>query len=147
MKLQSDLREFVELLRSRGVDFIVVGAHALAFHGHPRFTGDIDLWLRPTAKNAQRVVAALDEFGFGGVGLTTEDFTQPGQVVQLGRPPNRIDLLTEITGVTFDAAWSRRVAGELDGVSVSFLGRDDLVANKRATGRTKDAADVEAIED
>ena len=146
MKLQQDLREFVELLLSRGVDFVVVGGHAVAFHGYPRMTDDIDLLVRPTRENGQRIVDALAEFGFGGVGLTAESFTAPDRVIQLGRAPNRIDLLTEIYGVSFDEVWATRVAADLDGLKVSMIGRDALIRNKRATGRTQDLADADKLE-
>ncbi|MFO0760570.1 MAG: nucleotidyltransferase [Byssovorax sp.] len=146
MKLQQDLREFVALLSSSGVDFIIVGGHAVAFHGHPRFTGDIDFLVRSTPENAERIVAALDAFGFGGVGLSPRDFTRLGFVVQLGRPPNRIDLLTSISGVDFEEAWAGRIAGEIDGLAVFFLGLDALLKNKRASGRDKDLADVRTLQ-
>lgn len=145
MKLQRDLREFLELLVSNGVEFIIVGGHAVAFHGFPRFTGDIDVLVRPEAENAERLIAALNAFGFSGQGLTERDFIEKGRVTQLGRPPNRVDLLTEISGVDFDEAWRGRVHSQLDGVSVSFLGRNELVRNKRAAGRTKDKLDLEAL--
>jgi predicted nucleotidyltransferase len=142
MKLQEDLREFIELLNSHNVDFLVIGGYAVAFHGHPRFTGDIDFFLRATPDNAERVMATLRAFGFADLALTTEDFQRPGTVVQLGRSPNRIDLLTSITGVTFEEAWETRLNGTLDGLSVSFLGLAALLKNKAASGREKDLADV-----
>lgn len=145
MNLHKDLREFVELLNSRSVDYLVVGAHALAFHGYPRFTGDIDLFIRPTRDNADRIVDVLAAFGFGSLGLDALTLTQPDKVIQLGVPPNRIDLLTSISGVEFDEAWADRVAGALDGVPVSFLSRRCLVRNKRASGRAKDLADIENL--
>ncbi|MDC3954149.1 nucleotidyltransferase [Polyangium jinanense] len=142
MKLQQDLREFVGLLNSSGVEFIVVGGHAVAFHGHPRFTGDIDFFVRPTRANADRILGALATFGFGQLALSADDFMRPNAVVQLGRPPNRIDLLTSISGVDFDEAWDSRVSGSLDGLPVAFLGLEALLKNKRASGREKDVADV-----
>ncbi|HEX2875030.1 MAG TPA: DUF6036 family nucleotidyltransferase [Polyangiaceae bacterium] len=142
MKLQHDLREFIELLNSHGCDYLIVGGHAVAFHGHPRFTADIDFLIRSSIENAERVVNALRAFGFGELALTTGDLTRPEGVVQLGRPPNRIDLLTSISGVSFDDAWAGRVQGELDGLPVFFLGRQALLENKRASGRPKDLADV-----
>lgn len=146
MKLHSDLRAFVELLNSRGVEYVVVGGHAVAFHGHPRFTGDIDFLIAATSDNASRVLACLAEFGFPDLGIAGDDLLQPGQVIQLGRPPNRIDLLTSISGVEFDEAWRTRVHGTLDGLPVAYLGRDALRANKLASGRAKDLADIEAID-
>ena len=142
MTLQRDLREFIGLLNSLGVEYLIVGGHAVAYHGHPRFTGDIDFLVRPSTENARRVVAVLDAFGFAGLGLTEGDFVRRGSVVQLGRPPNRIDLLTLISGVDFDAAWIGSVAGELDGLPVRFIGFDNLLKNKQAAGRDQDLADV-----
>ena len=146
MKLHRDLREFVELLNSRGVEYVVVGGHAVAFHGHPRFTGDIDFLIAATPDNAARVLGCLAAFGFADLGLTVDDLLPAGQIVQLGRPPNRIDLLTSISGVEFDEAWRTRVPGTLDGLPVAYLGRDALRANKLASGRAKDLADIEAID-
>lgn len=146
MKLQKDLREFIELLSSSGVDFIIIGGHAVAFHGHPRYTGDIDLLVRSTPENAERIIASLRAFGFGEVGLSSQDFIRPGSVVQLGRPPNRIDLLTSVSGVDFEEAWEGKVAGELDGLEVFFLGLDALLKNKQASGRDKDLSDIRKLQ-
>ena len=145
MRLNRDLHEFVELLNSRKVDYLVVGAHALAFHGHPRYTGDLDLLVRPAVDNARRVIAVLHAFGFGSLGLAEDDFVQPDHIIQLGYPPNRIDLLTSISGVSFDEAWQSRENGMLDEIPVHYIGRKTLVRNKLASGRLKDAADVEAL--
>jgi len=144
-KLQSDLREFIALLNAQKVEYLVVGGHAVAFHGYPRFTGDIDFFLRPTRHNACRVIDALRTFGFGSLALEPEDLTTPERIVQLGRPPDRIDLLTSLSGVRFDDAWSARVAGELDGQPVYFLGWDALVQNKRACDREKDRSDLTTL--
>jgi len=114
----------------------------VAFHGYPRFTGDIDFFIRATGGNARRVLDVLDAFGFGALGVSADDLTTPGKVVQLGRPPNRIDILTAISGVDFDTAWTSRVPAELDGHVVSFIGADDLVKNKESSGRPKDLADA-----
>ena len=143
--LQSDLSEFVELLNSHGVEFVVVGGHAVAFHGHPRLTGDIDFFIRATGANAKLLLTALDAFGFGDIGLTAADLTTAGRVVQLGRPPNRIDLLTSISGVSFEEAWSSRVAGPLGAHTVSFIGWDELIRNKTASDRDKDRLDVKRL--
>jgi hypothetical protein len=144
--LQKDLRKFIELLNSHGVEYLIVGGHAVAFHGYPRFTGDIDFFIRNTVENANRLIQLLDAFGFGGVGLQAKDFTRPDKVVQLGRPPNRIDILTSISGVEFDEAWTDRAVGQLDGITVPFIGKSALIKNKQACGRSKDAADIERIE-
>ncbi|MFH2008671.1 MAG: hypothetical protein ABI333_18940 [bacterium] len=145
MKLQRDLREFIALLNSHGVEYLLVGGHAVAFHGYPRYTGDIDFFIRPSAANAARMLAVLSDFGFGGAGLTEDDFTRPGQVVQLGQPPNRIDILTQISGVEFDEAWVGAVVTELDELPTRILGRDALLKNKGSTDRAKDRADVEEL--
>ena len=146
MKLTKDLREFIELLNSHHVEYLLVGGHAVAYHGHPRYTGDIDFLVRPSQENTRRLLIVLDEFGFGDLGITLEDLSTEGKVVQLGMPPNRIDLITAITGVSFDQAWAGRVAAHLDGLPVSVLGRNELLANKRSSGRTKDLADLEELE-
>ena len=141
-------RDFLELLASfheTSVEALIIGGYAVAFHGAPRATGDIDLWVRPTRENAARVLEALRRFGFGGLGLSEEDFTRPDHVVQLGRPPQRVDILTAVDGATFDDAWRGRVETVLSGVPVAFLGREDLLRTKRAAGRPKDLADLDLL--
>ena len=145
MNLHKDLREFVELLNSNAIDYLVVGGHAVSFHGYPRYTGDIDFFLRAAPESARRILQLVGAFGFGDLGLTEADFASPSGVVQLGRPPNRIDLLLGITGVTFEEAWATRVPGELDGLPVFYPSREVLLRNKDATGRLKDAADAEIL--
>lgn len=146
MKLQKDLREFIALLNSARAEYVIVGGHAVAFHGHPRFTGDIDFLIRPTLANARKIINALKAFGFGDLILTPEDFVKPDVIVQLGRPPNRIDILTSISGVSFEDAWASRARSMLDGLSVSLLGFDALIKNKTASGRDKDIVDVKKLE-
>jgi len=146
VKLSKDLREFIALLNSHGVDYVVVGGHAVAFHGYPRFTGDIDFFVRAEVDNAQKLLSALAAFGFAGLGIALEDFSTPEQIIQLGQPPNRIDLLTTISGVSFVEAWQTRVFATIDELPVAFLGKDALLRNKRASGRRKDLADVESLE-
>jgi predicted nucleotidyltransferase len=143
--LISDLREFIELLNSHEVRYLIVGGFAVAFHGYPRLTGDIDFFLDSTPENAQKIQAVLRDFGFGSLGLTADDFTRPNQIVQLGFPPNRIDLLTSISGATFPEAWESRVGGELEGIAVTFVGKETLLVNKAASGRPKDMADLDAL--
>jgi hypothetical protein len=142
--LNEDFRDLLVLLAETGVEFLVVGAYALAFHGAPRASGDIDLFVRPSGDNARRLFDALMRFGapLASAGVAATDFEQAGMVYQLGLPPRRIDLLTEISGVTFDEAWSSRVTADVEGRPVSFIGREALVKNKTATGRPKDIADV-----
>ncbi len=141
-KLQTDLREFIELLNSHHVEYLVVGGHAVAFHGHPRFTGDIDFFIRATPVNVHRVLAVLHDFGFGGLGITENDLLEDGRIVQLGQPPNRIDILTSISGVDFDSGWDTRVETILDDQPVNLLGWNALLRNKQAAGRQKDLSDL-----
>jgi hypothetical protein len=145
METQPDYKELFELLNRHKVEYIVVGSYALAFHGVPRNTGDIDIYIRPTPENAARMVSVLKDFGFGSLGLTEGDFNQPGQIIQLGVPPFRIDLITSISGVTWEQAESGKSAGKYGDVPVHFLGRAQFAANKRASGRKKDLADLEAL--
>jgi hypothetical protein len=143
--LSNDLKEFVGLLNSNKVEYLVVGAYAVAWHGYPRFTADIDFLVRPTVANAEALVLALNAFGFASLRLAVEDFIRPGQIVQLGVKPNRIDLITSIAGVEFDQAWKGRVAGVIDGIPVQFLGLEELIRNKESTGRLKDQGDAEEL--
>lgn len=125
---------------------MVIGAYAISAHGCPRATGDIDLWVRTEPANAQRVYAALARFGAPLKNMSVEDFATMGMIYQIGLPPVRIDVLTEISGVTFDEAWPNRVEAEIEGLRVNVIGRDDLIANKKASGRPKDAIDVAMLE-
>lgn len=145
--MNEDFRDLLAALLETGARFLVVGAHAMAVHGVPRATGDLDVWIHGDAGNAHRVWAALLRFGapMASVGVAREDLTRADQVVQIGLPPRRIDLLTSITGVEFEDAWAERVTHEVEGLAVPFLGRAALIRNKRATGRTKDRADLEAL--
>lgn len=140
--LQKDLREFLELCLSRNVEFLVVGAHCLAFRGIPRFTGDIDLWVRRSRQNAEKLVQVLQDLRFGGLQITAEDFLRDQQVIQLGMALHRIDLVTGVDGVDFDEASATREEGELDAVTVCFVSRETLIRNKKAAGRPQDLADV-----
>lgn len=142
MKLQKDIHEFVALLLSRKVEFLLVGGYALAFHGAPRFTEDIGFLLLVSPENAAKLTGVLNDFGFGEMGLTDADFLEPDQVIQLGRAPNRIDLLTGISGVAWETAWASRIPAVMDGLEVQVLGKSALEANKRATGRPQDLADL-----
>jgi hypothetical protein len=145
METQPDFRELLALFNAHHVEYLIVGGYALAFHGAPRFTGDLDILVSPEAANAQRILTALEAFGFASVGLTPSDFERPDQVVQLGVPPVRIDLITSITGVSWNEAWAGRVTGRYGDIPVFYIGRAQFVANKRATGRTKDVADLEVL--
>ena len=145
MEIQSDFKELPELFNSHKVEYLITGAYALAFHGAPRYTGDIDLYIKPDPSNARRIVNALDQFGFGSLGLKAEDFTTLGQIIQLGVPPARIDIITSISGVSWEEAEGGKIAGSCGGVPVYFIGREQFIANKQATGRQKDLADLESL--
>lgn len=145
MAIPKDLCEFIECLNSNEVEFLLVGALAVAFHGFPRYSGDIDFLIRPSVANASRVLAALKQFGFGGLGISADDLAVPDKVVQLGFPPHRIDLMTSLTAVSFDEAWESRIAGDINGLPVCFIGRAALLRNKEATGRPKDRIDAQEL--
>jgi hypothetical protein len=145
MEVQPDFKELLELLNAHAVEFVIVGAHALAFHGAPRYTGDIDIYVKPALQNAERVMAALGEFGFGGVGLSKDDFIAPNKVIQLGHPPVRIDIVTSISGVRWDEAIKGSVTSLYGEIPVRYIGREHYIINKKACGRKKDLADIEAL--
>jgi len=145
MEVQPDFRELLALLNDHRVSYMIVGGYALAFHGAPRFTGDLDIFIKADHENAQRIVAALDAFGFASLGLTATDFERPDQVIQLGVSPVRIDLITSISGVSWADAIAGRVQSNYGDVPVNYIGREQFISNKRATGRTKDLADLEAL--
>jgi predicted nucleotidyltransferase len=145
MKLDQDLREFIELLNARDVRYLVVGAYALAFHGRPRYTGDIDFFVQPSRQNAELVAQIIEEFGFASLGIVAADLTTADQVIQLGVEPNRIDLMTSISDVSFDEAWDTREYGEIDGLKLPFISKDLLRRNKTAVGRKQDLADLDHL--
>jgi hypothetical protein len=146
VKLQKDLREFIELLNSHGVEYLIVGGHAVAFHGYPRYTGDIDFLVRPSEENASRLVAVIERFGLAEADNLKPTLMQREKIVQIGRPPNRIDILTSASGIDFEEASERAISGSLDGLPVRFPDLGSLLKNKRASGRAKDLADVEELE-
>ncbi len=142
MNVSKDFEELFAFFRKHGVEFVIVGGYAVSFHAKPRYTKDIDVLVRSTRDNAKRLLAALTEFGFGNVGLAIDDFTLDGVIVQLGRPPNRIDLLTSISGVSFESIWEHRCAGKFGDVHVDYIGREELIANKESVARPQDLLDV-----
>jgi hypothetical protein len=144
--VNSDFKELLSEFNAHRVEYLVVGAHALAAHGHVRATKDLDVWVRPEAENALRVLRALRAFGAPLHDLTSEDLVQPGVVFQIGVPPIRIDVLTSIDGIEFTEAWEGRVATAFAEVPVFVLSRDHLIKNKKASGRLQDLADVERLE-
>jgi hypothetical protein len=146
MELAPDFDEFIGSLIAHGVEFVVVGAYALAFHGAPRFTGDLDVLIRPTVDNAVRLLAALEAFGFPVTDLSPEAVSDRRRMLQMGVPPVQIHVMSAISGVEWHEAWSDRVEGVLGHHRIHFLGRETFVRNKRAAGRLKDLADIDALE-
>lgn len=146
MALSQDFREWLECLTVTKTEFVVVGGYALAHHGCPRFTGDIDVLVRPTEENAARVLEALRRFGFGSLDIGLADLSGPGRVVQLGFPPQRIGILTSIDGVDWSEASRSPSIDRAAGIEIPYISRDALLRNKRASGRLKDLADAEALE-
>lgn len=144
--LSPDSRDFVASLNACGVRYLVVGGYTVALHGHPRYTKSIDVWLEATPENALRIVEALEAFGFGSLGLTESDFLTPDQIIQLGYPPNRIDLLTSLTGVDFARCYPARVSVDMDGLPIDFIDLENLMKNKRAVARSQDLADLDNLE-
>ena len=145
MSLSADLREFIALLNSHGAEYVIVGAHSLVFYSRPRYTGHLDILVRPSSENAAKLSAVMNDFGFAGTGFKESDFTEPDQIIQLGRVPDRIDLLTGITGVAMDEAFQTKVATELEGLPVFMLSKALLIQNKRAVARPQDLADLDTL--
>ncbi|MEP7198120.1 MAG: nucleotidyltransferase [Saprospiraceae bacterium] len=140
-----DFKEFIELLIKHRAEYLIVGGYAVGIHGHPRYTGDLDIWLNPSEENAELVLKSVNEFGFSSYGLKQADFTKPGNVVQLGYPPLRIDLLTEIDGVTFNECYKNKKEISIDNLVVNFIGYDDLLKNKKESGRPRDIDDIDNL--
>jgi predicted nucleotidyltransferase len=145
MEVQKDFREFLALLNEHEVKFMIVGGYALAFHGAPRYTGDIDVFIKPDSENAQRIIKVLEEFGFSSLELSVDDFQDENNVIQLGLPPVRIDIITSISGVTWEEADASKEPGHYGDVAVFYIGKNQYVTNKRSTGRARDIADIEAL--
>jgi hypothetical protein len=145
MVLNKDFSEFIALLNKNKVKYLIVGGYAVAFHGHPRYTKDIDIWLWIDKTNAENIIKALHEFGFNLPGLAQEDFLKKGNVIQLGYPPNRIDLLTEVSGLDFTTVYPNKIEVVIDKVTLNFIDIENLKKNKKATGRHQDLADLENL--
>ncbi len=145
-EIPKDHREFIELLNEHKVKYVIVGGHAVAFHGYPRMTGDIDFLVERSTANARRLKSVMVAFGFESLKLRPRDLVEPNLVIQLGRPPNRIDITTTITGVSFEEAWAERVRVEWHGLLVNFISKAHLKKNKMLTGRAKDIADLGALD-
>lgn len=146
MVLNPDFREFVELLNANDVRYLVVDGYAVAFHGHPRYTKDMDVWIWPDKENLRKLIGTLDEFGFGSLNLQIDDFFDPEIVIQLGYPPNRIDLLTDLKGVDFHKCFASRKEANIEGVKIKFIDLENLKKNRRLRGRHQDLADLENLE-
>lgn len=146
MVLSQDFKEFIQSLNANEVRYLIIGGYALAVHGHPRYIKVLDVWIDRTEGNAERMVKALEEFGFGSLGLSCHDFLEK-QVIQLGYPPNRIDILTFASGLEFEASYENHITVLIEDTSVDFLSVSDLIRNKKSTGRYQDLADIEALEE
>ena len=144
--LNQDFQEFIQSLNDNQVRYLVVGGYAVALHGHPRYTKDIDVWIEISPDNAKKMVKALDQFGFASLGLREEDFLVPDQIIQLGYPPSRIDVISTLEGVDFESCYASRVKVVIDGTPVNFIDLENLKRNKRAAGRPQDLADLEHLQ-
>ncbi len=144
--LNQDFKEFVQSLNENKVRYLVIGGYAVAFHGHPRYTKDLDVWVESGPENAARVVKALEQFGFASLGLKAEDFLAADQIIQMGLPPSRIDILTSVEGIEFESCYAARVPAVIDGIRVDFIDLENLKKNKRAAGRAQGLADLEKLE-
>ena len=147
MILSDDFEDFLKLLNQYHVQYLVVGGYAMAFHGKPRFTGDLDVWINISEDNSLKMVSVINDFGFASLGFTSQDFSKPNLINQIGYPPLRIDILTSIDGVEFEEAYSEKLEIQLDeGTSVYYIGLDELIKNKKSSGRKIDIADVSDLE-
>ncbi len=144
--INKDFKEFIELLNKNDVKYLVVGGYALAFHGYPRFTKDIDFWVWVDEENAKNILKTIKEFGFSSLDIKQDDFLSPGYVVQLGQPPARIDLLTSVTGLEFEECYKSKVHTEILGSEIDFIDLENFKKNKKAVGRHQDLADLENLE-
>ena len=145
MNLEKDFEDFVRLLNEHSVDYMIVGGYALAFHGKPRHTGDLDIWIALSDKNAEKMHRVIKDFGMASLGMQKEDFLQSGLITQIGYPPLRIDILNEIDGISFKEAWLNKAMIDIDGLSINYIGLDDLIKNKISSGRHQDISDVVAL--
>lgn len=140
-----DFKEFIQLLNKNQVEYLVIGGYAVGFHGHPRYTGDIDIWLNPTRENIEKIPQVLNEFGFSSIDYHISDFKKKDNIIRIGFPPFRIDLMVAIDGVSFETCYPNRKEIKLDDVRVNFIGLDDLIKNKKACNRKKDQLDLENL--
>ena len=144
--LNQDFKEFIRLLNDNQVRYLVIGGYAVALHGYPRYTKDIDLWVQIDPENASKIIQTLDQFGFGSLGLKVEDFLELDTIIQLGYPPNRNDLMTTLPGVDFETCYEAKIKVEIDGININFIDLENLKINKKASGRNQDLADLENLD-
>lgn len=144
--MNKDFKEFITLLNSNNVHYLIVGGYAVAFHGHPRYTKDLDVWIWAEPGNAEKLIKVIKEFGFDSLDLLSNDFTTPDTIIQLGYPPNRIDIITGVSGLEFEHCYPKRVEFTIDDIVINFIDLENLKKNKRATGRFQDMADLENLE-
>lgn len=145
MKASKDFKEFIELLNKNNVNYLLVGGYAVGYHSRPRYTEDIDIWIQPSLENAKKIIHVLNKFGFTGISVSIEELIQPEKIIQLGLPPQRIDILTSIDGVNFNDAWERRIVDSFGDIPVFIISLKDLIKNKSSSGRIKDLQDIEWI--
>jgi len=145
MMLAKDFEDFIKLLNKHQVEYMIVGGYALAFHGKPRYTGDIDIWIGISDTNATKLLSVIGDFGLASLGLEKEDFLKEGYITQIGRPPLRIDIMNSIDGVTFSEAFSRKEIVEINGIEMFYIGLSDFIKNKQASGRKKDLTDINEL--
>ncbi len=145
MMISKDFKEFIELLNANDVRYMVVGGYAVAVHGYPRYTKDLDIWIERSEQNAANLLKALIQFGFGSLDVSADDFLETGQVIQLGYPPNRIDLVTDLDGLSFEPCYASKITVTMDKIDINFIDLENLKINKAATGRSQDLADIEHL--
>ena len=145
MTLDNNFEDFVGLLNKHKVEYLIVGGYALAFHGKPRHTGDLDIWIDVSENNASKMVAVINEFGMESLGLQKEDFLETGGITQIGYPPLRIDILNQIDGIIFNEAYQNKLIIDIEGLMINYIGLDDLIKNKTASGRSQDLTDLKTL--
>ena len=146
MVLNKDFREFIELLNANKVKYLVVGGYAVGLHGYPRYTKDLDVWVMVSRNNAENIINALKQFGFGSLGLEESDFLEPDEFVQLGQPPNRIDIVTSCDGIDFEECYQNKEQITVDGLMIDFINIENLKKNKKASARPQDLADLDNLQ-
>ncbi len=147
MKIEKDYKEFLELLNRHNVKYCIIGSYALAFHARPRYTKDLDIFIEPKTENAGKVISVLREFGFQNLDITEEDLVEKDRIIQLGYEPIRIDILSSLSGCSFKEVWENKAVGKYGEIDVHFIGKKELIKNKKATGRKQDIADIELLKD